>query len=124
MSAGRYFCKQQFLGGQHCDDRPHTIQCAECIEMEPRVGELFSDVTLDDFIAERDAVLIDGDLDKMIAFHQIYYSRRPVPPRETVEVSLHKARTAVLSLPAEVRAASKAWLEERGYKSMDDGDVG
>jgi hypothetical protein len=31
--------------------------------------------------------------------------------------------TAVETLPFEVRNASRKWLRERGYRSLDDGDL-
>jgi hypothetical protein len=72
---------------------------------------------------ERDAVLVSGDLDKLLAM--VRRSRPDFVPmgRDVLEVMLHKARTAVVSLPAELRGASKAWLLERGYESWDDGNV-
>lgn len=36
---------------------------------------------------------------------------------ESLEIMYHKCRTAVLSLPDEVRKASHSWLIERGYSS-------
>jgi hypothetical protein len=75
------------------------------------------------FNAERDAMLLAGDLDALLAFTR---RQRPdfVPTnRHVLEIMLHKARTAVYSLPMEVRSASKRWLLERGYEPHDDGDV-
>ena len=75
------------------------------------------------FNRERNAILLGGDLDKLL--EMVRRSRPDFVPmdRHILEIMLHKTRTAVGSLPAELRAASKAWLVERGYESWDDGDV-
>lgn len=73
--------------------------------------------------AERDAVLLEGDLDELLAFVR---KQRPdfVPiDRHVLEIMLHTSRTAVCTMPMEVRSASKRWLLERGYVPQDDGDV-
>jgi hypothetical protein len=44
----------------------------------------------------------------------------PFPDREMAEVTMHKMRTATTSLPEQVRTASKTWLSERGYHSLDE----
>ena len=76
------------------------------------------------FVKERDEMLIAGDIDRMMAFHAKHNpGRTPFPNREVAEISLHKARTGALSLPIEVRLESKRWLSERGYRSLDDGDL-
>lgn len=73
------------------------------------------------FTEERDAVLIEGNLDKLRAFHAKHNPNRSQPSDDRIlEVSLHKARTACLSLPLPMRRASKVWLLERGYTSLDD----
>jgi hypothetical protein len=46
------------------------------------------------------------------------------PNREVAELAFHKMRTAVRSLPLEIRRASHAWLKARGAKTLDDGDLG
>jgi hypothetical protein len=75
------------------------------------------------FVAERDAVLIEGDLDKLRAFHQKHNPGLVLPAPDVFECSFHKARTGAKSLPLEVRKISKAWLTQRGFSSMDDGDL-
>jgi hypothetical protein len=88
------------------------------------VQEMIAMDEIEKFNAERDAILLKGDLDDVLAF-----VRRQEPDyvpmnRHVLEIMLHKSRTAVASLPMEVRAASKRWLIERGYQPYDDGDVG
>jgi hypothetical protein len=85
------------------------------------MSELNDEITK--FNAERDAILISGDLDAMLAF--VRRQRPDFTPTspEVLEIMLHKGRTAVRSLPMEMRSASKRWLVERGYGSYDDGDV-
>jgi len=76
------------------------------------------------FVKERDEIRIAGDIDRMIAFHEKHNPGvRAFPNRLVAEISLHKARTGAKSLPMVFRIESKKWLSERGYTSMDDGDV-
>lgn len=74
------------------------------------------------WLAERNAVLLAGNVDAMIAHMRKWGS--PVPSdRNVAEVTLHKARTACLALPMAERSKSKFWLVARGYTTMDEGDV-
>jgi hypothetical protein len=76
------------------------------------------------FVKERDEMLMAGDIDRLIAFHEKHNPGiRAFSSREVAEISMHKARTGAKTLPMEYRAASKAWLAERGYTSLDDGDI-
>jgi hypothetical protein len=59
----------------------------------------------------------------MYAFHAKHNPCRRFPNRAVAEIALHKARTAAKNLPMFARVLSKQWLEERGYTSLDDGDV-
>ena len=76
------------------------------------------------FAAERNAMLLACDVDRMLAFNTAHH---PNPPRfvsrEVAEVTLHMARTEAKSLPLEARLSSKDWLHLRGYPSCDDGDL-
>lgn len=73
--------------------------------------------------AARDAMLAERDVDRLIAFHREH--GLPVPPtREFAEVILHKTITAAEKLPYDLRMASARWLRERGYRTLDDGDLG
>jgi hypothetical protein len=76
------------------------------------------------FNAERNAMLLKGDLDELLAFVRREKPDYVPTDRHVLEILLHKSRTGVASLPIEVRAASKCWLIERGYRPWDDGDVG
>lgn len=75
------------------------------------------------FTAERDAVLIEGDLEKLKAFYRKHSPNISLPPDDVFENAFHKARTGAKSLPMELRKVSKAWLDARGYSSLDDGDL-
>jgi hypothetical protein len=71
---------------------------------------------------ERDAMLMQRCPDALIKFMRKH--RLPTPKsRAMAEVTLHKMTTAVVLLPLDVRKASKQWLTERGYPSLDDGDL-
>jgi hypothetical protein len=74
------------------------------------------------YCAERNAMLLKGDVDALIAFNE-KHGNPPFSSRELAEVTLHKMCTAVETLPFEVRNASRKWLRERGYRSLDDGDL-
>lgn len=76
------------------------------------------------FIKERDEILMSCDVDRVIAFHAKYNpGSQAFSSREVAEIALHKARTACLSLPMEARLASKRWLQDQNYSSLDDGDL-
>lgn len=76
------------------------------------------------FVKERDEMLMAGDIDRCIAFHEKHNPGiRAFPNRLVAEISLHKARTAAKTLPVSFRSESKKWLTDRGYASWDDGDV-
>lgn len=76
------------------------------------------------FVKERDDMLMSGDIDQVIAFHEKHNPGvRAFPNREVAEISMHKARTGARSLPMVFRLESKKWLDERGYTSLDDGEL-
>jgi hypothetical protein len=77
------------------------------------------------FVKERDEMLLACDIDRCIAFHTKYNPGIKFPSREIAEVAMHKARTAVVTLPKEERQKSKAWLKQHGMDTMpfDDGDL-
>jgi hypothetical protein len=79
--------------------------------------------TIAKYNVERDAILLKGDLDELLAFLRRQRPNYVPTDRHVLEIMLHKSRTGVASLPMEVRAASKRWLLERGYQPHDDGDV-
>ena len=49
--------------------------------------------------------------------HRFLVSQGRYKSPEQEEITLHKMRTAITTMPEEMRAASKAWLEERGHQS-------
>jgi hypothetical protein len=82
---------------------------------------------IDAFVRERDEVLLSGDLDRVIALHKKHnpdwaHNWGGIS-RKDLEVGMHKAITAVKSLPRQHRMQSKRWLADHGYKSWDDGDL-
>lgn len=76
------------------------------------------------FLADRDAVLLDGDVDACVAF-LLAHNPGMAPPSsyEVAEMMMHKARTGAMTLPVAARRYSKHWLMRRGYASFDDGDL-
>jgi hypothetical protein len=78
-----------------------------------------------DYVAARNAVLLTGDVDAVIAFYLKHNNPDALKfdNREAAEIAMHKARTAAVGLPMKARRLSKTWLIERGYTPWDDGDV-
>lgn len=76
------------------------------------------------FNDERNAVLLTGDPAKCLAFAKKYNPHHAYPADQHVhEIMMHKAITAIVSLPLEYRKQSYRWLTEHGYRSDDDGDL-
>lgn len=73
--------------------------------------------------AERNAMLLRGSVVELQGFMMKHGIRLPSSDA-AAEVTLHKTITAVPSLPLDYRKKSKAWLTERGYHSLDDGELG
>lgn len=74
------------------------------------------------YIARRDQILTNLDVDGMIAL-MVETGARPPSDREVALAALHKARTGCTSMPMHLRSISKRWLLERAMGSLDDGDV-
>lgn len=72
---------------------------------------------------ERNAMLMQRDPDALMAFMRERGLQGVPPSRASAEVTLHKTITGVVSLPRKLRRASKRWLTERGFHSLDDGDL-
>lgn len=75
------------------------------------------------YVAARNAMLLKGSITEMQAF-MIEHGIRLPSCDEAAWVTLHKTITAAQSLPLDYRLKSKAWLTERGYHSLDDGELG
>lgn len=82
-----------------------------------------SEYTLEEFVAARNEALLSLDEAKIRAFFQKYNNTHLPTNMLTFWGSVHKDITDVPSFPIELRRASKSWLEERGLKSHDDGDL-
>lgn len=74
-------------------------------------------------LEERNEALRSLDLVKLAAYYKKYNPGMPLPALDVLECGMHKARTACLALTREERQLSKRWLTERGYESLDDGDL-
>lgn len=75
------------------------------------------------FNRERDAAFLSLDEEK-IRVHQLKWNHKNLPQdKEVFWGSVHKAITGTASLPLAFRKKSKAYLDERGLKSLDDGDL-
>jgi hypothetical protein len=79
-------------------------------------------LSIREFNEKRNKLLLAQDLEGLRKF----LKERKMPcPRDnaTLRVTMHKSITAVLSLPKEFRQRSKDWLTQRGFQSLDDGDL-
>lgn len=74
------------------------------------------------FASERNQALLSMDEDKIRAMVK-KWNGTEMPQGEVFWGAVHKAITGAGSLPIEFRRKSKAWLDERGLKSLDDGDL-
>ena len=63
-----------------------------------------------DYFRLRDAAVLAGGQE----FHRFLVSQGRYKSPEQEEITLHKMRTAITTMPEEMRAASKAWLEREG----------
>ncbi len=79
---------------------------------------------MEEFLAERREALMSLDEEKIRAYFLKYNgSEMPMPSGDLFWNAIHKAITGALDIPIEFRRKSKAWLAERGYGSLDDGDL-
>lgn len=72
---------------------------------------------------DRNEALLSLDEQKIRAFMEKWNVQTTEHP-ETFWCGVHKAITAINALPLEQRLKSKLWLDQRGWKSLDDGDLG
>lgn len=78
---------------------------------------------LEQFKADRNEALLSLDEHKIRAMYKKWNGFDLNANPEVFWISVHKAITAALDLPDEFRQKSKTWLKERGWTSMDDGDL-
>lgn len=78
-----------------------------------------------EFVKDRDDALLSLDKEKILAYGRKWGVNELLIPKqeENFWIAIHKARTAAKTLPMAARSESKQWLQERGFRSMDDGDV-
>jgi hypothetical protein len=80
------------------------------------------DMTMKDFLRERAEVLLSMNKTLIEAYMRKY--EIPIPSDDdTFWVAVHMARTGGADLPLSERLISKRWLSERGYQSLDDGEL-
>lgn len=75
-----------------------------------------------EFLQDRLTALSSNDEEVLKAYMRKY----GMPINDNPEVfwcAVHKARTALPSLPLELRLESKKWLDARGWQSFDDGEL-
>lgn len=78
---------------------------------------------LDAFKQERERVPLGMDEQEIRAYFLKYNGNAGPDDPEIFWRGVHKARTALQSLPMDARQQSKRWLIARGSESLDDGDV-
>lgn len=79
--------------------------------------------SLEDFMRERNAALIELSEENLRSFYK-KWNGKELPENPIVFWgAIHKAVTGCSSLPIEHRRKSKAWLDELGLQSLDDGDL-
>jgi hypothetical protein len=78
---------------------------------------------MDEFKRDRRDALLSMDKDTILAFGQKWAVSWQTSSEDVFWIAVHMARTGAKDLPMEARTASKRWLRDRGYRSMDDGDV-
>lgn len=76
-----------------------------------------ADLSIDEFLADRQAALLSMDMATVNAFMRKYGSPK-LPDDETGWAAVHKARTAIIGFPAGEKAKSAEWLAARGMRSM------
>lgn len=74
------------------------------------------------FNKDRNEALLSMNKEKIIAY-LAKYGQQFHSDDNIFWAGVHKARTAIPSLPFAERMVSKRWLDERGLSSFDDGDL-
>ena len=87
-------------------------------------AECETEARLQQFLRDRIDALLSMDEDKIRAFHTKYNPGGLLPLHpEAFWRAVHKAITAIPTIPMNKRVESKRWLIEHGSAPMDDGDV-
>jgi len=81
------------------------------------------DAEVEAYNRDRNEALLTLNKDKIVAHFKRYNPAFEMPSEEVFWTAIHKARTAIPALPPFARSISKQWLESRGLKAWDDGDV-
>lgn len=79
--------------------------------------------TIEEFNRERNEALLSLDEERIRAM--VLKFNGVIQPKDPLIFwgGVHKAITGCTSLPIEFRRQSKAWLDARGLRSHDDGDL-
>ena len=72
-------------------------------------------IEIESYLKDRDAAVRAGGK----AFHAFCMKQGYGMDPKTEEISLHKLRSAITTMPDEMRRASRQWLTERGYQPWD-----
>ena len=78
---------------------------------------------IEEFKKEQVEVLLSLDEAKIRAFVKKWNGTDMPKHPEAFWGAVHKSITGITSLPTEFRRKSKDWLEKRGWRSYDDGDL-
>lgn len=81
---------------------------------------------LEQFYDDKREALSSLDREKIIAYAEKYNMQFFLALKDDEELfwgSVHKAITGVGSLPIEFRRESKKYLDSRGLRSLDDGEL-
>ena len=78
---------------------------------------------LETFLRERDSALLSMDEQQIRAYFLKYNSDAGPSDPDVFWRGIHKARTAIKTLPMEERQKSKRWLLDHGSEPMDDGEI-
>src|SRR5215510_14599081 len=74
------------------------------------------------YVKKRNEMLLLRSPRALMRFMKLYTSRVP-SSLAVAEITMHKAISAVESLPSDFRLESEQWLEARGLISFADGDL-
>lgn len=78
---------------------------------------------LKEFKRERSEAFQSLDEQKIRAYCRKWNGTEMPANIEVFWGSVHKAITGAMDLPIEFRRKSKAWLDARGFTSLDDGEL-